>query len=167
MRWVIRGGGEEREVIVERNGHRFEVEIDGRRRPVELERLDGAVASLRFPDDGRSFQITYQHGRNGSWRLAVGRREFDLAVLTPAEAAEAVAGARVSGPSRLLAPIPGKVVAVKVEVGDTVSPGQPLIVLEAMKMENELAAEQAGTVAAVHVTDGATVEGGELLVELE
>ena len=167
MRWVIRGGGEAREVDVERNGDSFEVEIDGRRRPVELERLDGAVASLRFPEDGRSFQITYQRGRNGDWRVAVGQREFDLAVLTPAEATQEVSGARESGPSRLTAPIPGKVVAIKIAPGDEVSPGQPLIVLEAMKMENELSAEQAGTVAAVHVTDGATVEGGELLVELE
>ena len=57
--------------------------------------------------------------------------------------------------------------AVKVAPGDEVSPGQSLIVLEAMKMENELSAEQAGKVATVHVTDGATVESGELLVELE
>ena len=167
MRWVIRGGGEAREVVVERNGDHFEVEMDGCRRQVELERLDGAVASLRFPEDGRSFQITYQHGRNGDWRVAVGQREFDLAVLTPAEATEEVSGARESGPSRLTAPIPGKVVAVKVAPGDEVSPGQSLIVLEAMKMENELSAEQAGRVAVVHVTDGATVESGELLVELE
>jgi len=167
MRWVIRGGGEAREVNVERNGDSFEVEIDGHRRPVELERLDGAVASLRFPEDGRSFQITYQHGRNGSWRVAVGQREFDLAVLTPAEAIQAVSGASESGPSRLTAPIPGKVVAVKVAPGDEVSPGQSLIVLEAMKMENELSADRAGKVAAVHTKAGDTVEGGELLVELE
>jgi biotin carboxyl carrier protein len=74
---------------------------------------------------------------------------------------------RDGGPSRLTAPIPGKVVAVKVSPGDEVSPGQPLVVLEAMKMENELAAEQPGRVVAVHVCDGATVDGGELLVELE
>jgi len=167
MRWVIRGGGEAREVDVERNGDHFEVEIDGRRRSVELERLDGAVASLRFPEDGRTCQITYQHGRNGNWRVAVGQREFDLAVLTPAEAIQAVSGASESGPSRLTAPIPGKVVAVKVAPGDEVSPGQSLIVLEAMKMENELSADRAGKVAAVHTKAGDTVEGGELLVELE
>ena len=166
MRWVVRGGAEARAVEVERNGKSFVVEIDGSRRPVELERLDGAVASLRFPEDGRSFQITYHHGRNGDWRVAVGQREFDLAVLTPAEATEAVSGAPESGPSRLTAPIPGKVVAVKVAPGDEVSPGQSLIVLEAMKMENELSADRAGKVAAVHAAAGDTVEGGELLVEL-
>jgi biotin carboxyl carrier protein len=58
-------------------------------------------------------------------------------------------------------------VAVKVAPGDEVSPGQSLIVLEAMKMENELSADRAGKVAAVHTKAGDTVEGGELLVELE
>ena len=75
--------------------------------------------------------------------------------------------ARTVGASRLSAPIPGKVVAVKVAAGDEVAAGQPLVVLEAMKMENELTAENAGRVTAVHIEPGATVESGELLVELE
>ena len=167
MRWVVRGGQSSHEVEVERHGDEFTVEIDGQRHELELVSLDGAVASLRFLANGRSLQITYHHGSNGSWRVAVGQREFDLEVLTPAEAVEAVSAARDSGPSRLMAPIPGKVVGVKVKPGDEVEPGQPLVVLEAMKMENELAADQAGKVAAIHVAAGDTVEGGELLVELE
>lgn len=167
MRWVIRGDGEAREVDVERHGDNFEVEIDGEMRHVELVRLDGAFASLRYPDTGQSFQIAYHHHTNGSWRVGVGQREFDFAVLSPVEAGEAESGGRESGPSRLTAPIPGKVVAIKVAPGDEVVPGQSLVVLEAMKMENELAAEQQGRVAAIHVADGDTVEGGQLLVELE
>ena len=161
MKWVVRGGGSSRDVEVERSGDEFAVEIDGQRHELELVRLDGAVASLRFPSSGRSLQISYQRGSNGSWRVAVGQREFDLEVLTPSQAVEAVSAAREVGPSRLTAPIPGKVVAVKVE------PGQALVVLEAMKMENELAADQAGKVAAIHVASGDTVERGEILVELE
>lgn len=167
MRWVVRGGGSSHDIEVEKRGNEFSVEIDGQRHDLELVRLDGAVASLRFPATGRSLQITYHEGANGSWRVTVGQREFDLEVLTPAEAVEAVSAARDIGPSRLTAPIPGKVVAVKVAPGDAVEPGQALIVLEAMKMENELAADQKGKVAAIHVAAGDTVEGGELLVELE
>jgi 3-methylcrotonyl-CoA carboxylase alpha subunit len=167
MKWVIRGGRSSHDVEVERRGDDFTVDIDGRRHELELIRLDGAVASLRFPSNGRSLQITYHRGQNGSWRVSVGQREFDLEVLTPAEAVEAVSAARGSGPSRVMAPIPGKVVAIKVKPGDLVEPGQALVVLEAMKMENELAADQAGKVAAIHVSAGDTVEGGELLVELE
>ncbi len=167
MRWVVRGAGSSREVDVDANGGCFEVVVDGRRRAVELVRFDGAVASLRFSESGRSFQVTYQASGNGSWRVAVGEREFELSVLTPVQAVEAVAAAQAGGPSRLVAPIPGKVVTVKVAPGDEVAAGQALVVLEAMKMENELAAEQAGRVAEVHVEAGATVESGELLVELE
>ena len=167
MMWVVRGGQSSHDVNVEREGCEFSVEIDGEHHELELVSLDGAVASLRFAKTGRSLQLTYHRGRNGSWRVTVGQREFDLKVLTPAEAVEAVSAAHDSGPSRILAPIPGKVVAVKVESGDEVEPGQALVVLEAMKMENELAADQAGKVAAIHVAAGETVEGGELLVELE
>jgi propionyl-CoA carboxylase alpha chain len=71
------------------------------------------------------------------------------------------------GPSRIEAPIPGKVVAVSVEPGDQVASGQPLVVLEAMKMENELTADRSGQVAVVHVAPGDTVDAGSLLVELE
>jgi biotin carboxyl carrier protein len=167
MKWVIRGGSSSHDVDVERHGNEFTVSVDGIRHDLELVRLDGAVASLRFPSSGRSLQISYDRSTNGSWRVAVGQREFDFDVLTPSEAVAAVSGARQSGASRLTAPIPGKVVAIKVEVGDQVEPGQSLVVLEAMKMENELAAEQTGKVAAVHTAAGDTVEGGELLIELE
>ena len=167
MKWVVRGGGSSHDIEVERRGSDFSVDFDGQCHELELVSLDGAVASLRFPATGRSLQITYHHGSNGSWRVTVGQREFDLEVLTPAEAVEAVSAARDSGPSRVMAPIPGKVVAVKIEPGDEVEPGQALVVLEAMKMENELAADQAGKVIAIHVAAGDTVEGGELLVELE
>ncbi len=167
MKWVIRGDGAPREVDVQQHGEEFDVLMDGETRRVELVRLDGAFASLRYPDTGRSFQITYNHNTSGRWRVGVGTREFDFSVLSPAEAVEVVAGDRESGPSRLTAPIPGKVVAIKVAPGDEVVPGQALVVLEAMKMENELAAEQAGRVTAVHVADGDTVESGALLVEIE
>jgi biotin carboxyl carrier protein len=167
MKWVVRGGDAMRDVEVERQGDAYSVEIDGERHDLELVSVDGAVASLRFPSSGRNLRITYHQGVSGSWRITVGQREFDFEVLTPAEAVQAVSSVGDSGPSRLTAPIPGKVVAVKIDVGDEVEPGQALIVLEAMKMENELAADQTGKVAAIHVVAGDTVEGGELLVELE
>jgi biotin carboxyl carrier protein len=64
------------------------------------------------------------------------------------------------------APIAGKVVKVLVAVGDTVAPGSPVIVLEAMKMENELVSERGGTVAQVAKQAGQAVDTGDLLVEL-
>jgi len=167
MKWVVRNKGETQEVEVERVAGGFEVKFNGESRRVDVIRLDGAIASLRYIDDGRSFSVSYQRGHGRDWRLAVGERDFDLETLTPVEAIEADAAAETIGPSRLEAPIPGKVVKVHVKVGDEVEAGQAIVVLEAMKMENELTAEQAGKVTAIHVEPGQTVDTGAPLAELE
>ncbi|MGQ0640090.1 MAG: acetyl-CoA carboxylase biotin carboxyl carrier protein subunit [Gemmatimonadaceae bacterium] len=72
-----------------------------------------------------------------------------------------------AGPAPLVAPMPGLVVRVDANVGDQVRAGQGLVVMEAMKMENELRAQAAGTVKAVHVSPGMAVERGTILVELQ
>ena len=71
------------------------------------------------------------------------------------------------GPAPLVAPMPGLIVRVSVRPGDVVQPGQGLVVMEAMKMENELRTQAAGTVKSVLVEPGAAVEKGARLVELE
>ena len=167
MKWVVRNNGETQEVEVERVADGFEVALGDERHRVDVARLDGTLASLRFIDDGRSFSVSYQRGKGRAWDLAVGEKGFALETLTPVEAIEADAAAAAAGPSRLEAPIPGKVVKVHVKVGDEVEAGQALVVLEAMKMENELTADQNGTVTAVHVEPGQTVDTGEPLAELE
>lgn len=70
------------------------------------------------------------------------------------------------GGPRLVADMPGKVVQVVVEVGQTVEAGQTMLIMESMKMETELAAAVAGTVATVHVTDGQVVGQGDALVDV-
>ena len=167
MKWVIHGLSGRHEVEVVRSLDGFEVTIDGRNHKVDLLCLDGSVASLRFVEDGRSFQIAYQQGSDHRWRVGVREHEFDFSVLTPVEAIDEASEATGRGSSRIEAPIPGKVVAVAVAPGDDVTPGQSLVVLEAMKMENELTADRGGRVAAVHVAAGDTVESGAVLVELE
>jgi biotin carboxyl carrier protein len=167
MKWVVRGSAKEREVEVERSASGFEVEVDGQRHDVELVRFDGTVASLRFVEDGRSFHVSYDKGDNRHWRIGVVDREFTFEVLTPVEAIDASVGGAGGGASVVTAPIPGKVVAVKVAVGDEVEVGQSLVVLEAMKMENELTAEQSGKVSAIHAEAGDTVDTGSVLVELQ
>ena len=167
MKWVVRTAVGEHRVEVERTAEGFDVALDGHRRVVDVIPLDGSLASLRYVDDGRSFQIASHAGPGRRMRVAIGEREFAFEVMNPLEALEESAGAVGRGARQITAPIPGKVVAVKVAPGDEVEIGRPLVVLEAMKMENELAAERAGRVAAVHVVAGATVEAGTVLVELE
>ncbi len=167
MRWVVRGRSGEVELDVERRDDgtfRVRGAVEG---TVDLVALDGSIHSLRWVEDDRSYEVVAERGRGSTWRVRIGEREYELEVLSPVEAAEAATGGGSRRGGRLEAPIPGKVVAVRVAPGDRVEPGQTLVVLEAMKMENELAAEAEGTVAAVHVAPGDTVETGEVLVELE
>jgi biotin carboxyl carrier protein len=167
MRWFVRQGQETEQIDVERVPGGFEIGRGTDKVQVDLIRLDGAIASMRYVKDGRNFTVSFERGEGRRWRLAVGERTFDLEALTPVEAVEAEAAAVSAGPSRLTAPIPGKVVKVHVAVGDEVRAGQPLVVLEAMKMENELSSEQAGRVTAIHVRPGQTVNAGDALAELE
>lgn len=79
----------------------------------------------------------------------------------PAPAAPAIAGSFAQ-----TAPMPGTILDIHVKVGDTVAANQPVMVLEAMKMENEVVAEQAGTIASINVEKGAMVNPGDTLFTL-
>jgi biotin carboxyl carrier protein len=70
------------------------------------------------------------------------------------------------GSVKINAPMPGTILGVKVAVGDSVEKGQTILILEAMKMENEIAAPEAGTVSSINVETGASVESGQLLASL-
>ena len=72
-----------------------------------------------------------------------------------------------SGPQRIVAPMPGKIVRVLVKIGEAVRARQPLVVVEAMKMENDLRADRDGTVAEIHAREGTSVDAGVLLVVVE
>lgn len=82
----------------------------------------------------------------------------------PAPAAPAASGS--AGSVEVTSPMPGTILSVKVSVGQQVNKGDTVAVLEAMKMENEIPAPEAGVVASVNVQNGATVETGELLLTL-
>lgn len=86
----------------------------------------------------------------------------------PAAASKAAAPAATgaAGAVKVNAPMPGKILAVKTQVGAAVKKGDVILVLEAMKMENEIVAPQDGTVASVNVSVGASVESGEVMVTL-
>lgn len=87
-------------------------------------------------------------------------------VAAPAPAAKPVQAAAPAGSVTVSSPMPGTIMGVKVNVGDAVKKGQTLIVLEAMKMENDIPAPQDGVVAAIMVTKGASVNSGDPMVAL-
>jgi biotin carboxyl carrier protein len=111
--------------------------------------------------DGRRYPI-FGARRKDSIFVSVGPASFEF---KPAEAA-ARRRARGLAAAEIIAPMPGKVLKVLVRDGDLVEAGQPLVVLEAMKMETTLAAERAALVKHVRVEEGQTVDHGAVLLEL-
>ena len=163
--------------IVTVNGGDVEVEIDGERASVngssvratlsELERSPEHVLMLGNEVHRLLVRRGSTRGRYTMWvdgvRLEV--EALDERSRAIRELAAATSGP--SGPAPLVAPMPGMIVRVNVRDGDAVQTGQGLVVMEAMKMENELRASAAGTVKRVHVAPGTAVEKGALLLEME
>ena len=163
MEFRLRLGPRTLHVVLAPESEGFGVSVDGE--PHRVMRLGArtcgaGVEELALEIDGRSCSalVARVHGRV---LVSLGGRVF--AFDTGDESGSARAGA---GSGVVTAPMPGKVVAVLVQVGETVEVGQPLVVLEAMKMESTLAAEIAGRVTTVPAVAGTTVAAGELLVEI-
>jgi len=146
------------------------VEIDGERVSARLVDVPGTPVSLLTVGD-RVYRLIARRGDSrGRYTLSLDGRRFDVEALderTRTIRDLSAASAAATGPAPLVAPMPGLIVRVSVAVGDAVEAGQGLVVMEAMKMENELRARSGGTVTAVHATPGTAVEKGAVLVELE
>jgi biotin carboxyl carrier protein len=164
---TLPSSGREAIVAVEGPGPdgRFAVTIDGVARIVDGTRIRPGTWSLMI--DGRSVIVDLDR-RRGQVHASIGASEVALVVEDARHKRLRQATKRGPAPTgeRIHAPIAGKVVKVLVAAGEVVTAGQAVLVLEAMKMENELAAERGGTVSAVHKAAGQAVDTGELLVEL-
>jgi pyruvate carboxylase subunit B len=163
--------------IVELNGERHEFELDGptarlggNEVPAHLESVEGTPIRLVSIGD-RVHRVLVRRGRRrGVYTLWVDGHRFAVEALD--ERSRTIrditaAASKPTGPAPIIAPMPGLVVRINVAVGDIITAGHGAIVMEAMKMENELRATTGGTVKAIHAEVGAAAEKGEILVELE
>jgi biotin carboxyl carrier protein len=168
VQYEVEVGGRLLQMTVTRSGDGFAVVVDGRTRQVDAARIDAHTLSLvvdRVWSNEVSIAADPVNGQLavhvGAIPVAVtlnGRRRWGRK--------EESAGAG-SGPQRLVAPMPGKVVRVLVKAGDRVTARQPVVVVEAMKMENELRASRDGTVAEIPVREGMSVDAGALLLIIQ
>ncbi len=165
MRWWVARGDRRVDVSVRRLGERFEVAVDGCSYTLEFLPVATGLSAMLCAD-GRTVAVAGRRESLNRWRISLGDREFQVHLRDPLEREVTSHGLAAAGPQEVRAPIPGKVVHVAVSPGDAITAGQPLVVLEAMKMQNQICAEGAGTVESVPVTSGMTVDGGQVLVIL-
>lgn len=168
-------GNAEHEVVVEplepaepgQDG-RFRVVLRGVEKIVDARRVDTGTWSLLL--DGRQWIVDVDVAKDGALWVDVGGVGQAVKLVDPRRRALSQTAQRpraASGPEAVRAPMPGKVVKVLCAAGDPVAAGQGLVVVEAMKMENELRAPRDGVVKAVQVKEGQAVEALQTLVTLE
>ncbi len=170
MTYEVEVNGRSRRVEVERASGGYVVTVDGRRHVVDVTPINGALSLIL--GDGRSFEVSVaeQPQSSGQVNVHVNGRVVTATVGT-SRAAWGHRGqegsATGAGPQRVSAPMPGKVVKLLVKPGDKVVSRQGVVVVEAMKMENELRSPKDGIVADIKVAEGALVEAGAVLVVIE
>lgn len=191
MRYEIEAGGRVRLVSVRRAGDGFAVSVDGRLHQVDVARIDAHTLSLIVdnrpasgaagpagaasraeeggPDPVRPavYDVTVAPGGAGRLTVAVGAVRVAVAFEGRRPGRRESGELPGSGPLRIVAPMPGKIVRVLVGPGESVRARQPVVVVEAMKMENELRAGRDGIVGEVHAREGSSVEAGTLLIVIQ
>ena len=165
MKYFISVAG--RELEVELDGD--QVRVDGREVSATLARVPGSP-EISLTIDGRACRMAVAGQEPGTWHLVDRGVVREVAIedeRTRHIRSLAGTGKSVGSGGVLKAPMPGLVMRIDVSVGDVVVAGAALVVLEAMKMENELKAATAGTVRAIFVATGQAVEKGQVLLDIE
>jgi acetyl/propionyl-CoA carboxylase alpha subunit len=170
MTFEIEINGRMRTVAVETAGPpdgRFQVTVDGATQTVDAVQVEADTLSLIFPEqDHVSHEIGFSDGLLPG-ELDVYLHTGTLKAVVNGRRSRRAAEAAATGEQRVVALMPGRVARVLAAPGQDVAARQPLVVVEAMKMENELTSPKAGRVKEVAITEGASVEAGRLLVIVE
>ncbi len=166
MKLDIRARGETRHINLGRTGSRLRAEIDGR--TVEADAVEVSPGTYSILLNGESHEVRVTRLPGGALKLQSGGAEYTAEVFDPRAWRGRRHGALESeGPQQISAPMPGKVVRVLVQTGDRVEVGQGLMVVEAMKMQNEIKSPKSGVVERILVAEGQAVNSGEVLAWIE
>jgi biotin carboxyl carrier protein len=140
---------------------------EGESHPIDILEMEPGCYSIILA--GRSVEVRLDTAKSldpeaHAYRAMLYDGAYEFALVDPRRALLAGGGVAGSGGGLLASPMPGKIVKLLVQVGDAVQEGQTLLVMEAMKMQNELKTNTTGTVTTIHVQEGATVETGTILI---
>jgi biotin carboxyl carrier protein len=168
MRYYATVAGQERTIELEPlGGSQYRLTLDGGTpQLVDAERVEGQTLSLLV--NGRSYDVDFQSdGEALETTLGESSFRFELLDERRRRMHEASSKSQIVGPAVVKAPMPGKIVKVLVGLGQDVVEGQGVVIIEAMKMENELRAPKSGKVREVKVREGQTVEGRAELLAID
>jgi biotin carboxyl carrier protein len=163
MKYEVRISGKTRAVDFERRADGWQAKIDGESgASADVTQIAANIFSVLL--SGRSHEIYVTPSPDGQLQLQTGGFEFTAEVIDPRSwGRRRHGGVEAEGRQQVVAPMPGKVIRVLVRAGEKVEAGQGLLVVEAMKMQNEIRSPKSGTVERVVVAEGQAVNAGEVL----
>jgi len=159
------------ELELNESGENVSADVDGRHYEVEVRELSGGQYLLLV--EGRVFKARVEssqgsHGSSGLLEVTLGGHAYEITVVDPRRLRTGdTTAAHSAGTAQIISPMPGKIVRVLVEQGAQVEAGAGVIVVEAMKMQNEMKSPKAGTVISINAEVGATVSAGDILAVIE
>jgi biotin carboxyl carrier protein len=160
MKLEIQLGGRARSVEIERRGERLLCRVDGR--PVEADVVEVVPGTYSILIAGRAFEVRVEP-RGERLRLLASGEELFAQVKDPRQWRRRGGVLELEGRQQVVAPMPGKVVRVLIEAGGKVEARQGLLVVEAMKMQNEICSPKSGVVERLLVAEGQAVNAGDVL----
>ena len=157
------GGAFKRIVELERAENSWRISVDGRSLDADVAEIAPYTFSILLR--GRVHEVRVAPASNGTLQIQDGLQAFTAEVVdSRAWRGRRHGGAEAEGRQQVVAPMPGKVVRVLVKAGDKVEAGQGLVVVEAMKMQNEIRSPKSGIVERVLANEGQAVNNGDVLV---
>lgn len=161
MKLNVKIGGRDRTVEIARDGEKTQFCLDGREIAADLMEVQPGIYSVLI--GGQAFEASVTADSSSS-RVLIGGQEFPFEIADPRRWNRGRGGmAGAEGKQSIAAPMPGKIVRLLVKNGDSVEIGQGLIVVEAMKMQNEIKSPKAGKIERLDAREGQAVNAGEIL----
>lgn len=168
MKFKAELGGQDHELIIRREGETVFAQVDGRAYELEIHSAAAGEYLLLAGSRVHNCRVESRPQQTEQFVVHVGARSYQIKVVDPRRLSRsASSGTHQHSSAEIIASMPGKVVRVMVEVGAQVEAGAGILVVEAMKMQNEMKAPKAGVVVSINMEEGATVNAGDVMAVIE
>ncbi len=160
--------GEKHEISLKQTGENVSAEIDGRVYNLEAHLAEPNVYLLKHANKIYQIFVAPNENRGAPFSVNLGNNDFEITLIDPKRMRSATGeGASADGAAEIKTAMPGKVVRVLATVGAEIKQGDGVLIVEAMKMQNEMKAPKDGSVKEIRVVEGATVNAGDILAIIE
>lgn len=168
MKLIAQQGGADHEISLDRVESSVSASVDGRTYQLQVRELGNGEYLLLKGTNVFRCRIDSKHQSRNSFEVVVRGHSYDVLIIDPKRLRSGdTSGVQDHGTAKIVSPMPGKVVRILVEAGAKVAAGDGIVVVEAMKMQNELKSPKTGVVSAINAQVGATVTAGDVLAVIE